>query len=182
MNLKLEELHTDIAKEVAHLEHNYSSINTKVDSIVGVVTKVVELYSSLLPKVEKKSESNTQSFEKIEELLGNLKELISKLSSLPQSSVSPDSLSTLFSSSDASIKFEMTPFLKLINLMPTDAPPVHTGVQEGARNVGMGLSVGMGSSKSKDGDDAKVVGKVISKQIPTSLPNTRFQQSRLLLQ
>lgn len=62
--------------------------------------------------------------------------------------------------------------------MPTDAPPVHTGVQGREGNgvgMGMGLKVSMGGSGSSKGDDdAKVVGKVISTQLHTSLPKTSF--------
>lgn len=48
-----------MAKEVAELPHNYSSLHTKVDIIAAVVTKVVESYTSLLPKFDKKPESDT---------------------------------------------------------------------------------------------------------------------------
>lgn len=82
----------------------------------------------------------------------------------------------MFSSFEASIKAEIAPLLKLINLLSINAPPVRTGVQRGERNVtiGMGSIVGMGSSKSKDGSDMKVVGKVMSTQISTLMPKTSF--------
>ncbi|CAI9290318.1 unnamed protein product [Lactuca saligna] len=62
-------------------------------------------------------------------------------------------------------------------MMPIDAPPVSTRVQagEGVMSVGMGSKAGMGGSgSSKDGSDAKVVGRVMFTQIPTSLPKTSF--------
>ncbi|CAI9294195.1 unnamed protein product [Lactuca saligna] len=42
VNLKIEELGVDMAKEILALGHNYSSLHSKVDIIVDVVTKVVE--------------------------------------------------------------------------------------------------------------------------------------------
>lgn len=73
VNLKIEELRVDMAKEIADLDHNYSSLHTKVGIIADVVTKVVEMYNSLLPKVYKKVEVDAQSFGKIKETLSNLK-------------------------------------------------------------------------------------------------------------
>ena len=145
-----------------------------MDIIADVVTRVVDLYNSLIPKVDSKSESDRQNFAKIEEILGNLKELISKLGSVPQSSISLDSLSTMFSSLETSIKANLAPLLKLINLMPTNAPPVHTRVQGGKKktNVGMSSSKVVGSGSLKDGYDVKFFRKVMSTQIPTSLPKT----------
>lgn len=48
-----------MAKEVAELPHNYSSLHTKVDIIAAVVTKFVESYTSLLLIVDTKSEFDT---------------------------------------------------------------------------------------------------------------------------
>ena len=42
MNLKIKELRSEIAKELAALDHNYSSLHMKVDIIVDVVTNVVK--------------------------------------------------------------------------------------------------------------------------------------------
>lgn len=99
-----------------------------------------------------------------------MKELVSKLGA--------SSLRNLylkkFMSLESTIKAQMTLLQNFINLMPTDAPPIHTGVQGGKGvSVGMGSKAGMGGSgSSKDGDDAKVFGKVMSTQIPTSMPKT----------
>lgn len=47
VNMKIEELHSEMAKEVVKLDHNYSNLNTEVNIVVATVTKVVELHSSL---------------------------------------------------------------------------------------------------------------------------------------
>ena len=73
INLKTEECRTDMAKEIAALDHNYSSLHSKVKKIVDAVTNVVEWYNSLLPKVDKKAEVDVRSFGKIKETLNNLK-------------------------------------------------------------------------------------------------------------
>lgn len=48
VNLKTEELRADMAKEIAALDHIYSSLHKKVDIIVDAITKVVEWYNYLL--------------------------------------------------------------------------------------------------------------------------------------
>ena len=60
------------------------------------------------------------------------------------------------------MKAKLAPLLKLVHLIPTDAPPVKTGVQGGEKDVG----------SSKEADQDKVVGKVMSTQIPTSVLTT----------
>lgn len=52
------------------------------------------------------------------------------------------------------LKADLAPILKLVNLMPSDTPPVKTGVQRGEKVGGSGLSI------ASDGE--KVVGKVFS--------------------
>lgn len=42
VNLKIEELRVDMAKEVAALTHDYSSLHTKLDIISDVFTNVVK--------------------------------------------------------------------------------------------------------------------------------------------
>ncbi|CAI9288637.1 unnamed protein product [Lactuca saligna] len=119
--------------QVVKLDHNYSVLNTKVDIVPAAVTKVVEFHSFLRTKIDKKSEYDSQSFAKLEELLGSLKELLSKLGSSLQSSISPDSFSHMFSSLESTLKAALDPLLKMINLLPTGAPLVRTGVQGGKR-------------------------------------------------
>lgn len=90
VNLKIEELKVDMVKEIAALDHNYSSLHKKVDIIFNDVTKVVEWYTSLLPNVKKKVEVDVQSFGKINKTLDELKELISKSGSSSSSLLTPE--------------------------------------------------------------------------------------------
>lgn len=176
MNLKLEEICSDIAKGVAQLDHNYSSLNTKVDIIATTMTKVVEFYTSLISKVDMKVDCDSQSVTDLKELLGNLKKLSFEVGTSSSSLITPESLSQKFMSLESTIKVKLPPLMKFINLMPTNSPLVHTKVQGEERSVGIKTSVGMGLSKVtdsgsfKNGDDGKVAGKVMLTQIPISLP------------
>lgn len=125
VTFKIEELRTDMAKEIVALDHNYSSLYTMVDIIVDAVTKVFMWYNFLLTKVDKNVEVDAQSFGKIEELLGNLKELISKFGSLASSLLTPEFLTHKFRLLESTFHNELDPLVKFVNLMPTDAPPVH---------------------------------------------------------
>lgn len=58
----------------------------------------------------------------------------------------------MFSSLESTLKAELVPLLKLIHLMPSDAPPAKTGVQGREKGV----------VSSKDLDEGKVVRKVMS--------------------
>lgn len=52
-----------------------------MDIVANVLTKVVELYTSLLSKMDKHSKSDSKSLAKIEAVLGDMKEQVSKLGS-----------------------------------------------------------------------------------------------------
>ncbi|CAI9298587.1 unnamed protein product [Lactuca saligna] len=151
-----------MTKEIAKIDQNYSNIHTKVNIFVDAFKNIVELYTSLIIKVDFKSESNYKHFVKLEELLGNVKGLVSKLNVSPSYSVSQELLSKMYSSLESNLRFDLAPLMKFVNLMPTDATPVLIGVQGGEKGVGA----------SKDSDQGKVVGKVISPQIPTSFPSS----------
>ncbi|CAI9281247.1 unnamed protein product [Lactuca saligna] len=112
--------------------------------------------------VDSKTKSDSKVFATLGEFLVSLKESILKVDNSPKSYVSQESLSQMFSSLGTNLKVEVDPLLKLVNLMPTDAPPVKPVVQGGDNGVG----------SSKDNDQGKVVGKLISTQIPTSLPTS----------
>lgn len=129
VNLNIEELCNDMAKEVADLTHNYSSLHTKVDINVDAVTKVIEWYISLAPKIKKKAEVDVQSFKKLDKLLGDLKDLVSKSGSSSSSLLTLEFLTHKFRLLESTIHNELAPLAKLVKLMPTDAPPVHTRVQ-----------------------------------------------------
>ncbi|CAI9284827.1 unnamed protein product [Lactuca saligna] len=152
VNLKIEEVCTKLTKELTKLDHRYSNLYTKVDIIVYVVKTVVESYYLILTKVDTNSESDSQGFAKMEDLLGDLKALILQLTVSPSPSVSKESLSTLFSSLESTLKADFTPLLKLVKLMPSNAPLIKTRVQGGEKSV----------RASRDLDQGKVIGKLIS--------------------
>ncbi|CAI9259277.1 unnamed protein product [Lactuca saligna] len=124
LNFKVEDLRNEMTKEVVKLDQNYSNIHTKIDIIADVVTKVFDFYNSLVTKVELKSAYHSKVFAKLEELLGSLKESLSRIIVSPSSSISQESLSTLFSSLENNLKVEIAPLLRMVNLMPTNAPHV----------------------------------------------------------
>lgn len=78
VNRKLEELKVDMAKEIHELSTNYSSLLSKVDIVAGAVTKIVECYQTLVPKIEDKVVGDATSFGNLDVMLGELKELVLK--------------------------------------------------------------------------------------------------------
>lgn len=131
VNRKIEELQSGMEKEIKDLTHNYCSILTKVDIIIGAVTKIAECYNSMLPKIDAKYEIDLKNFGKIDSLLVELKEMVSN----PSSSYlfTPEFLTQKFRLLESTIHLELAPLSKLLNLLRTDAPPVATGVQGGER-------------------------------------------------
>ncbi|CAI9287889.1 unnamed protein product [Lactuca saligna] len=85
VSLKIEELRSEMTKEVVKLDNNYSHLNNEVDIVATIVTKVFEFHNSLPTKIDTKSEFDSKRFAKLEKLLGSLKELLLKLGSSPQS-------------------------------------------------------------------------------------------------
>lgn len=130
VNMMLEEIHFELGKEVMNLDQSYSALNTKVD-IAATDMKVAEFHNSLLTKIDTMSELDSKSFAKLEELVGSLQELLSKLGSSTQSSFSQDSLSKMFSTLESSLKADLAPLFKFVDVMPSEAPHIKTGVQGG---------------------------------------------------
>ncbi|CAI9285209.1 unnamed protein product [Lactuca saligna] len=114
VNLKLEELRVDIAKEVAAISHDYSIIPKNVDIIADAVTDVIGSSSSL---------------------------------------TIPDSLPQKCVALESTLKHELAPLAKLLNLMPMNVPPIQKGVQ-GREGIGAGFGV---SSKFSMGGKGVVV-------------------------
>ncbi|CAI9271777.1 unnamed protein product [Lactuca saligna] len=136
-------------QEVAKVHQNYSILHNKVDIVADAVTKLDEYHTSM----------NSKEFVHLQGLLEKVKEKISKLEIPPSSTVSQESISQMLSSLETRLKADFDRLLKYINLMPTVAPPVSTGVQGGENGVGA----------SNDTKQGKVVGRVIRKQIPTTI-------------
>ncbi|CAI9295424.1 unnamed protein product [Lactuca saligna] len=97
VNLKIQELRDDMAKEFTALDHNYSTLHNKVDIIAGVVTKAVNWYNSLVPKFDKKVEVDVTGFGDIAKLVGELKDLISTFGSSSSSVFTTELLTQKFS-------------------------------------------------------------------------------------
>ncbi|KAL7591384.1 hypothetical protein Lser_V15G33665 [Lactuca serriola] len=141
-----------MAKEIATLDHTYSSL------------------------LKKMAEEEVKSFGNVDKLLAVLKGLVLKSRFVSSLLISPELLYEMFKMLESTIQKELAPLAKVINLMPTDSPPIHTWVQGGEGiSVGIGESSKVstrGSGSGKTDEDAKVVGKILTTQIPSSLPKT----------
>ncbi|CAI9282806.1 unnamed protein product [Lactuca saligna] len=126
VNLKLENLRVDMAKEVAAISHDFSTLYTKVDIIAFAVVNFFKWYKSLIPKVDKIAEIDLQNFSKVEDFLHNLKDLVSKIG-LSSSLLTPESLAQRFDALESTLKAELAQLANLMNLIPTNASPVQTG-------------------------------------------------------
>ncbi|CAI9288188.1 unnamed protein product [Lactuca saligna] len=78
-----------------------------------------------------------EEVKKLEELVGSLKESLSKLDLSQQSVVSQDSISNMISSIESNLKDELSPLLKLVMLMPTSTQPVNQLVQGGDKGLAL---------------------------------------------
>ncbi|CAI9270136.1 unnamed protein product [Lactuca saligna] len=134
-------------KEIFVAQHDYASLNQKMDSIVDVVMKFVKLYEALSPKITQLSSDDSKSFMEVTTLLNELKTLISEPSSSPL--ITTEFLSQKFLLFESILHKQLAPLSQIINLLPSNAPPVVTGVQ---------------------GEEKKFhVTKVVSTQIPTQI-------------
>lgn len=131
VNIKVQELREDMKKEIAALNHNYSTLHNMVDIIVDVVAKAVGLYSSLVPKFDKMAEVDVTSFGNIDKCLQELKDLMSKYDSSRTLVVSPDFFNEKFRMLESTIHKEFSPLAKFVKFMPMNVPPVSIGVQGG---------------------------------------------------
>ncbi|CAI9261474.1 unnamed protein product [Lactuca saligna] len=115
VNLKIQELHEQMNKEIIYVQHDYASLHQKVDIICDVVTKFVKMYEGLSPQIAQISKSEAENFEGVMKLLKELKEISTK-------------------QFEAILNKKLAPLLRISSLLPaTTAPPVFTGVQGGKR-------------------------------------------------
>ena len=89
----------------------------------------------------------------------------------PTSFLTPEFLTQKLNLLDQVLQKVVAPIMKFSQMLQQNAPPAVTGVQGGERRVSKGLKndnkrEGIG----KTNEDAKVVGKVLTSQIPISLP------------
>ena len=73
------------------------------------------------------AEEEVKSFENVDKHLVELKGLVMKIGFVSTSLITLELLSEKLKMWESTIHKELIPLLKLINLMPTDAPPVHKG-------------------------------------------------------
>ncbi|CAI9300260.1 unnamed protein product [Lactuca saligna] len=139
-----------MAKKVVKLDNDYSTLNMMAVTIVAPITKLFELHNSLLSNIDTNLEYDSKSFAKLDELLGSFNKLLSKLGSSSQSSSSQESFSKIFCSLESTLKADLAPLLKLVNLMPSNASPVRIGVQGGEKGFYSGSSKGFDTGSSKD--------------------------------
>ncbi|CAI9259246.1 unnamed protein product [Lactuca saligna] len=99
--LKIQELREDLIKEVATLDHNYSTLHNKVD---------------------------VKSFRNVEHLLQELKDIVSKSDFSKSSVVSPEKFTEKCHMLQSTIQKELAPLEKFINFIPTNPPPIPTSL------------------------------------------------------
>ncbi|CAI9260552.1 unnamed protein product [Lactuca saligna] len=109
VNLKMEELTSEMSKAVVKIEQNYLRLHSKVDVLVDAIKKPVEYHTLFSTKVEAKTETNSKVFEKLEEFLGSLTESLSKLVLSQQSTISQDSILKMISSLESNLKEDLSP-------------------------------------------------------------------------
>ncbi|CAI9280538.1 unnamed protein product [Lactuca saligna] len=112
-------------KETAKSHHilfvqDVKTVREDVDIIIDVVTIAIDFYSSFGVKFDSKSEVDAKSFGNVENILKELKDLVSVISR----EASIEKLRMLKST----IQKELAPLVKFINFVPTNSPPVSTRV------------------------------------------------------
>ncbi|CAI9277680.1 unnamed protein product [Lactuca saligna] len=122
-----------MAKDLQKVKNSYSSILEKVDIIVRAVTNIAQSYNSMILKIDGQAELNMKFFGNIDVFLGELKTMLSTSSS--SSLFTHEFLTHKFRMPESTIHSQLDPLSKLLNVLPTDAPPVITGVQGGERKV-----------------------------------------------
>ncbi|CAI9295040.1 unnamed protein product [Lactuca saligna] len=116
LELKVNYLRTSMSKEVKILDDNYNLLHKKVDVLSRATTHLIEDITAFNKDydLKVKSDKDDKVFEK--------------------SSISQDSISSMVSNIETSIKAELAPILNLVLRLPTNAPPsmhVSQGVERG---------------------------------------------------
>ncbi|CAI9301956.1 unnamed protein product [Lactuca saligna] len=115
----------DVAKEhhILFVEEVQKS-SWKVYVVVETIKKLAEYNNSFTTKVDVKNEFDSKVLLKLDEVLGNLKESMSKLDLSQQSTISMESISKMISSLEKSLKINLALILQLMSFLPTNCPPV----------------------------------------------------------
>lgn len=152
-------------REINALTSNYCSLLSKVNIVVGAITKVVECYHSLVPEIETKADVDVACFGKLDVMLGELKYLISK----------------------SSFSYMLTPGVRSFNCWKQQfnqywppfrsystfyqqAPLLLSRGCKGEKEKVLVKAGASGKASGKCNEDATVVGKVLTTQIPTLIP------------
>ncbi|CAI9283130.1 unnamed protein product [Lactuca saligna] len=101
--------------------------------------KIVELKLEMAKEVDKIEEYYYVLHGKVDVLvyaIVNIMESILKVALSNQSFASQESISKLISSIEANLKAEISPILKLVLLLPTNAPPTKQVSQGGEKGCG----------------------------------------------
>ncbi|CAI9265949.1 unnamed protein product [Lactuca saligna] len=124
VNLKIQELHQYMDKEIACVRTDYASLNQKVDIIFDAVTKFAKLYESWSPQLSQLSTTKNKNFMEVITLLKELKELSTK--PVSSSQLSSDFLLQKFSQFEDILLKQLAPLSRISILFPTtDAPSVY---------------------------------------------------------
>ncbi|CAI9285518.1 unnamed protein product [Lactuca saligna] len=118
-----------MSKEIVVMQRDYASLNQKMDIIADAVRKFVKFYEALTPQIAQMSTHEVHSLNEILTLLNELKALISKPGSSPL--ITPEFLSQKFLLFELVLHKQLAPLSRIVSLLPTNGPPVVTGVQGG---------------------------------------------------
>ncbi|CAI9293826.1 unnamed protein product [Lactuca saligna] len=94
INLKLQELHDDMVREVTVVQNDYATLHKKVDIICDAVTEYFTLYESMSPQITQLSTTDNQQFGEVISMLIDLKESV--LNPVTSSIITPEFLSQNF--------------------------------------------------------------------------------------
>ncbi|KAL7609544.1 hypothetical protein Lser_V15G13888 [Lactuca serriola] len=150
VNFKIQELKSDIAKDL-------QAVNTRQEDLHKQVAEISSQLHNLnnIPVADDQKAATMEKFDILIKLVTELKSAV--LQSSTSQILTPKFLSLKINTLEQAIQKALAPISNFSSLLPTGAPPVFTGAQGGEK------------SRSKE-VDAKSVGKVISTQLVATLP------------
>ncbi|CAI9286023.1 unnamed protein product [Lactuca saligna] len=119
VNLKHQELHDDMLREVAVVQNDYATLYKKADIICDIVMKYVTLYESLSPQITQLYTTDNQQFGDVILMLKDLKESVLKPAT--SSIITPEFLSQKLTQFEAILHKQLAPLSTISNLLPTGA-------------------------------------------------------------
>ncbi|XP_052619606.1 uncharacterized protein LOC128125976 [Lactuca sativa] len=155
VNFKIEELKQELAKELHDITSQNLEVQKRVDVVATALNKVITDSQSPSLILEANQKENKEKFDKLIQLVTELKTLVSQPTS--QTILTLEFLSLKVNTLEQAIQKALALIANFTSLLPKNAPPAFIGVQGGEK-------------KASKEDDAKTVGKVISTQLKTTLP------------